>query len=106
MESITNMTIRDVENMSGHVELIAGRVVIGDKTTITHNKAVVAIATAIRNYIANKIGDCTVFTENVALYCNELSEDDRYFFLHPDKLEVSVYPGLEIDLAEFMSSQG
>ena len=25
MESITNKTIHDVENMSGHVELIAGR---------------------------------------------------------------------------------
>lgn len=179
MESVTNKTIHDVENMSGHVELIAGRVVIEDKTTITHNKTVAAIATAIRNYVADNNGECTVFTENVALYCNELSEDNRFFFLpdvmavcdehgvredgvhsaplfvaeitsdstkkddygdkmlmyrnigvkeywvvdiqrkmitkylswnqfvpeyflHPDKLEVSVYPGLEIDLTEFM----
>lgn len=80
-------TISQVEKMEGHVEIVNGEMVIQNKTTISHNRAVSIISTALNNYISANNGKCEVFTENVALYINELLDDDKNFFL-PDVMIV------------------
>ncbi|MCR5603621.1 MAG: Uma2 family endonuclease [Lachnospiraceae bacterium] len=88
MDYSRNYTIEDIAQMEGHVEMISGHVLIIDKTSTTHNLAVSLIAQAVREHIRNKGGNCTVFTENVALYCNELSGGDQDNYFLPDVMTV------------------
>ena len=87
-------SLKDVENRNDHAELIAGNLVIQDKTTVSHNLAIAAISTALREYISDNNGDCLVFTENVALYCDELSDDKDNYFL-PDVMVVCDKNGIK-----------
>ena len=100
MSDLTGQTlyvsVEDVANMEGHAELLRGRLVITDKTTPAHNNAVTGLYTALNAYIKKQNGDCKVFTENVALYCNELCDDKTNFFL-PDIMVVCDKNGIKDD---------
>ncbi|MCM1171144.1 MAG: Uma2 family endonuclease [Clostridium sp.] len=84
---IVRYTIKQVEEMEEHAEMVGGELFIQNKTTISHNRAISEIATALRNHISSNDGRCEVFTENVALYVNELLNNDNNFFL-PDIMVV------------------
>lgn len=92
----TEYSINDVANREDHAELINGNLVITARTSATHNNAVLEIATALRQFIATNNGNCKVFTENVALYCDELSDDAKNFFL-PDVMTVCDKEGIKDD---------
>lgn len=80
--------IDEVSKMDEHAELINGELVIRDSTSIEHNRITVKMARIIGNYIDSKNGNCEVFQENAALFCNELnSEFDNDFYL-PDIMVV------------------
>ena len=88
MPAKTGYTIQEVEQMEEHAELVGGALVIEDRTSVTHNQAVLEIAATLKEYLRKNGKDCLVTTENVALYCSELSEDaDREFYL-PDVMVV------------------
>lgn len=89
-------TVKKVSQMESHAELINGRLVITDRTSVAHNNAVAEIAMAFRQFIRDKNGECKVFTENVALYCNELCDDEKNFFL-PDVMVVCDKSGIKDD---------
>lgn len=89
-------TVKKVSQMESHAELINGRLVITDRTSVAHNNAVAEIAMAFRQFIRDKNGECQVFTENVALYCNELCDDEKNFFL-PDVMVVCDKSGIKDD---------
>ena len=89
-------SIRDVANREDHAELINGNLIITARTSAAHNNAVLEIATALRQFFAANNGLCKVFTENVALYCNELSEDAKNLFL-PDVMAVCDKEGIKDD---------
>ena len=89
-------TIKEVAERNDHAELINGVLVVTNKTSISHNNAVLEIATALRNFISSNNGNCKVFTENVALYCNELCDDDKNLFL-PDVMTVCDENGIKDD---------
>lgn len=95
MQSVLH-TVTEVEQLENHVELLHGHIVIEEKTTTTHNIAVTHIATAIRNYLTSKTATCHVFTENVALYCSELCDDENNYFL-PDVMVVCDKEGIQED---------
>lgn len=80
-------TIEDVMKSNNHIEMIDGLVVVENKTTVTHNIVVSEIAACLKNHISAQNGNCKVFTENVALYVNELHKDNNNFFL-PDVMVV------------------
>lgn len=95
MDSFEKHTVEEVANMAEHAELIHGNIVIENKTTVTHNLAVSEIATSLKKYISSQHGgDCRVFTENVALYCNELTQSKDHFFL-PDVMVVCDPEGID-----------
>ncbi|MBQ9211280.1 MAG: Uma2 family endonuclease [Clostridia bacterium] len=87
MNAKNKYSASDVAKMHEHAELIDGFLVIEDRTTVTHSRLVTAVAAALREYIAAKGGSCEVFTENVALFCNELTDHERDFYL-PDVMAV------------------
>jgi len=89
-------TVEDVMQMECHAELINGELVIIDYTTTKHNLAVTAIAYMLDMYIENKGENYEVFTQNVAFYCNELSNYDNDFFL-PDVMLVCDSNGIRDD---------
>ena len=72
--------IEKVSSMESHAELIDGNIVITEKTSPAHNIAVHKIANALMSFKDNRNLDFEVFTDNVALYCNELHGDDKNFF--------------------------
>lgn len=86
-------TIEQIEQMDGHVELIGGELVIQPFTSPLHNSVVCEIACTVYNYIISHKDSCHVFIENVALYVNELLEDDKEFYL-PDVMMVSDSHGI------------
>lgn len=88
--------LEEVMNAENHAELVDGTIIIQDRTTPAHNNAVIEIATALKNYILEHNGTCKVFTENVALYANELCENDKEFYL-PDVMVVCDEKGLKED---------
>lgn len=88
--------IEDIINRDDHAELIKGVLVVTDKTSVAHNNAVLEIATALRQHISSNDGKCKVFTENVALYCNELCDDTENLFL-PDVMTVCDESGIKDD---------
>ena len=96
MNTQHNIILSDIEAMEKHAELINGNLVIEDKTTVSHNSTVSDIATAFRNFIASNGGDCKVFQENVALYCNELlDEEDASNYFLPDVMVVCDKAGIK-----------
>ena len=81
--------IDEVSKMDEHAELINGELVIRDSTSIEHNRITVKMARIIGNYIDSKNGNCEVFQENAALFCNELnSEFDNDFYLPDIKIGI------------------
>lgn len=84
-----------IHNAENHSEIINGTLVVQDKTTTTHNIAVTEIASAIKNHISSNNGKCKVFTENVALYINELCGNNDYFL--PDVMVVCDEEGIQED---------
>ena len=88
--------IEKVSSMESHAELIEEIIVITEKTTPHHNKALHVIANALMSFKDNKNLDFEVFVGNVALYCNELHGDDKNFFL-PDVMVVSDRKGIRED---------
>ena len=94
--NVAEYSVGDVANREDHAELINGNLVVEAKTTAAHNNAVLEIATALRHFITANNGICKVFTENVALYCNELSEDAKNLFL-PDVMTVCDKEGIKDD---------
>ena len=89
-------TLKDIMNSEQHAEIVDGSVVIENRTTVQHNTAVSEIATALKNFISVRNGKCMVFTENVALYVNELCGSDNNFFL-PDVMAVCETVGIKDD---------
>ena len=90
-------TIEEVAAMEEHAELIDGSLIIIDKTSVSHNNAVLEIATALRQHISANGGKCKVFTENVALYCNELRDEDKSNLYLPDIMSVCDNNGIKDD---------
>lgn len=89
-------SVKDVAERNDHAELIKGGLVISDKTSVAHNNAVLEIAAAFKQFIAANHGKCRVFTENVALYCDELCSDTGNLFL-PDVMTVCREEGIKDD---------
>lgn len=87
MDVSKKYTVAEIENLENHIELINGDVIIEAKTSSEHNAAVNDIVFAFKSYIKAHGGPCKVFSENVALYVNELCDDDGLFFL-PDIMVV------------------
>ncbi len=87
---------KEVSERDDHAELINGVLVVTEKTSVAHNIAVLGISTALRQFIAGNNGKCKVFTENVALYCNELCDDTENLFL-PDIMSVCDETGVKDD---------
>lgn len=88
-------TIKNVAERNDHAELINGVLVVTNKTSVAHNNAVLEIATSLRSFISSNNGNCKVFTENVALYCNELCDDKNLFL--PDVMTVCDENGIKDD---------
>jgi len=88
MPLIKTYTANEVSKMEGHVELIRGVLAIQDYTSVEHNDIVSEIAFALRNYIKEHKGNCRVFQENVALFCNELDAEFESDFYLPDIMVV------------------
>ncbi len=83
-------------NSEEHAELINNSVIIENKTTPEHNNAVIELAAALKHHILSNNGSCKVFTENVALYCDELCSDQGNLFL-PDVMTVCDKNGIKAD---------
>lgn len=96
MDMFHKHTAKDVIGTDQHAELINGIIVVENKTTVSHNIAVSEIATSLKNFISSNNGTCKVFSENVALYVNELCNDDQNFFL-PDVMVVCEDKGIKED---------
>jgi Uma2 family endonuclease len=96
MEPSSGYSIKEVSAMENHAELVDGNLVVTDKTTVAHNNAVTEISIALKQFIRDNNGECKVFTENVALYCNELCNNDSNFFL-PDVMSVCDTDGIKDD---------
>ena len=84
------------EKTEEHTEFINGKVKIGEIDSVAHNSAVLEIASALKNYIAENGSKCKVFTENVALYCDELCNNKGNLFL-PDVMCVRDKNGIRDD---------
>lgn len=96
MDSLHIYTLKDVIDSTDHVEMIGGNILIEDRTTVQHNIAVSEIVSSFKNFISSNKGTCAVFSENVALYVNELCGDDKNFFL-PDVMVVCRTDGIKDD---------
>ena len=94
--STKKYTVKDIVTMENHAELIDGEIIVVDKTTVTHQRAVSEIRRALEKYIENNDGDCEVFSVSVALYCSELCDDKNNFFL-PDIMVVCEKSGIKDD---------
>ncbi|MBQ9200551.1 MAG: Uma2 family endonuclease [Lachnospiraceae bacterium] len=91
-------TVEGVVNMGEvHAELIAGQLVITDRTTTNHNSVVLDLCVEFKNFINLNKGTCKVFSENAALFCNELSEEASKEFYLPDLMVVCDEAGIKDD---------
>ena len=95
-DTSTGYSVKDVAERTDHAELIKGFLLVTDKTSVSHNNAVLEIATELRHLIAANNGKCKVFTNNIALYCNELCDDTTNLFL-PDIMTVCDESGIKDD---------
>lgn len=91
------VNIYDLEKYDGHVEMIDGSIAVEDYTSPQHNIVVRNIAESIQNYLDAHDAGCIVFTDSVALLCDEIvSEvDDRGNYFLPDVM--AVCPPMKID---------
>ena len=87
MDASKKYTVADIDNVEKHIELVNGEMIIEDKTTSEHNEVVNEIVFALKSHIRANNGNCKVFSENVALYVNEMCDDEYNFFL-PDVMVV------------------
>ena len=90
-------TIEDVRAMEGHAELISGELVVSSWTTPKHNRVIGDIYLSFREFIRANNGKCTVFSENVALFCSELSDEAMNDFYLPDIMVVCDETGIKND---------
>ena len=90
------VTVEEIAAMESHAELIDGIPVVINVTSVPHNIAVQKIAAALERFIAANNDRSEVFTQNVALYCNELCDKKNNFFL-PDVMVVSDETGIKDD---------
>ncbi len=98
MKKNETYSVEDIEKMGEvHAELIAGQLIITDRTTINHNSVVVELCFKFKEFINSNKGTCRVFSENVALYCNELSEKTGKEFYLPDLMVVCDKDGIKDD---------
>ncbi len=89
-------SVEDVAAMENHAELINDALVVLDRTSTAHNNAVVEISTALKLFIDKMGVDCKVFSENVALFCDELCDSNGNLFL-PDVMTVCNKNGIKED---------
>lgn len=92
--SNTKYTIRQVEDMESHAELIGGELVVQPFTSPTHNLVIGEISLCLWNYFHTHNLNHHIFCENVALYINELLEDDNEFYL-PDIMVIGDSSGID-----------
>ena len=98
MKKDETYTVEDVEKMGEvHAELIAGQLVIKDKTSLSHNYILGELFYKFKDFIKSRDGKCKVFSENVALYCNELSAETGKEFYLPDLMIVCGDEGIKED---------
>ncbi|MBR1816864.1 MAG: Uma2 family endonuclease [Lachnospiraceae bacterium] len=90
-------TIEDVLNTEEHAELIGGNLVIINYTSPAHNSVVGDMYLSFREFIKKNNGNCKVFSENVALFCNELSDETKNEFYLPDLMVVCDEEGIKDD---------
>ena len=86
----------DAFNTESHTELINNTPITTNKTTVAHNRAVGQIRRALEQFIESNNGNCEVFSENVALYCDELCNNRGNLFL-PDVMSVCDETGIKDD---------
>ena len=79
--------LKAAEQSEQHMELVDGEAIIEDHTSPKHNAFVLEIAQSLRQYVKDHNGQCKVAAQNVALYVNEILNDDLNFFL-PDVMVV------------------
>lgn len=91
-----NSLLQEVMNREDHAELIDGRIVVINRTSPAHNGALLEIAGALGRFIKSKNGKCRVFTENVAVFCDELCAEKGNFFM-PDVMTVCNEDGIRDD---------
>lgn len=96
MDNYYDDSIKGVLESEEHTELIDGQFVIQNMTTISHNRAVSEMVTALKNYIREHNGECEVFSENVALHIGELCDEAKDMFL-PDVMVVCEADGIKED---------
>ena len=87
MPALNSFSILDAENSEEHMELVGGECIIEDRTSVEHNSVVSEIVFALKDHIKKNGGTCQIFSENVALYVNEMLNNDGMFFL-PDVMVV------------------
>lgn len=81
-------TTEEISRMEEHAELINGELIVEDKISTEHNRAVVSIVCTIANYINEGSGAGEVFSSNVALYCNDIDDGCSAEFYLPDIMVV------------------
>ena len=59
-----NCSVKDVAERNDHAELINGVLVVTNQTSVSHNNAVLEIATALRQFISSNKGKCKGFNLN------------------------------------------
>jgi len=89
-------TVEEVVNREDHAELINGVLVVTEMQSLSHNRAVTDISSALMQFIASNNDEDEVFINNVGLYCNELYDGRNNFFL-PDVMTVSDKSGIKED---------
>ena len=86
-----------MKNTEEHAELISGNLVIINYTSPAHNSVVGDMYLSFREFIKKNNGNCKVFSENVALFCNELSDETKNEFYLPDLMVVCDEEGIKDD---------
>ncbi len=91
-----NSLLQEVYQREDHAELIDGEIVVVNRTSPAHNTALLEIADKLWQFIKSNGGKCKVFTENVAIFCDELCEEKGNFFM-PDVMTVCNEDGIRDD---------
>ncbi|MGI6056912.1 MAG: Uma2 family endonuclease [Bilifractor sp.] len=90
-------TVEDVAAMENHCELINRELVVTDRTSTQHQRFIRRIAGGISDFLRKNNRSCELFTENLALFCNELDDmSDGEFYL-PDIMVVCDPSGIKDD---------
>ncbi len=92
-----NSLIEEVLKKEDHTELIHNKLITTARTSTQHNNAVLEIASAIREHISKEGMECRTFSENVALFCDELTENMPGNLFLPDVMCVCDKSGVRDD---------